>query len=115
LKKATRDAKVKKLEKEVKAAKEKFAAAPKKTMTKERKALEHKLSQLVTRGRDRGFITYDEILRVFPEIENNVDFLDEIYERMGGLGVDILESGGLLDAEPIEDTVPSGASRKSKR
>jgi RNA polymerase primary sigma factor len=112
LKKATRDAKVKKLEKEVKAAKEKFAAAPKKTMTKERKALEHKLSQLVTRGRDRGFITYDEILRVFPEIENNVDFLDEIYERMGGLGVDILESGGLLDAEPIEDTVPSGASRK---
>ena len=81
-------------------------------MTKERKALEHKLTVLLNKGRDRGFITFDEILRVFPEIENNVDFLEEIYERMGVMGIDILESGGLLDADPVEEPVNTGASRK---
>jgi RNA polymerase primary sigma factor len=102
-------------EKEKKAAKNekkiKFAPPPKKTVSRERKALEHKLTSLLTKGRDRGFVTFDEILRVFPEIENNVDFLDEVYERMGVMGVDILESGGLLNAEPDEEA-PTGASKK---
>src|SRR3989339_197627 len=88
--------------------------APKKTISKERKALEHKLTSLVNKGRDRGFVTYDEILRVFPEIENNIDFLDDVYDRLGDMGVDILESGGLLDMDKDEDTPPpaTGASKK---
>ena len=91
----------------------KFAPPPKKTMTKERKALEHKLNNLITKGRDRGFVTYDEILRVFPEIENNIDFLEEVYERMSVMGVDILESGGLLDVKTDDEPAPvTGASRK---
>ena len=73
--------------------------------------MEHKLSGLLVNGRDRGFVTFDEILRVFPEIENNVDFLEEVYERMAITGVDILESGGLLDAVPEEEPT-SGASKK---
>jgi len=97
--------------KKVISTKEKFAPPPKKTLTKERKQLEHKLASLVTKGRDRGFITYDEILRTFPEIENNVDFLEEVYDRMGELGVDILESGGLLDAQPEEEPVPTNTRK----
>jgi RNA polymerase primary sigma factor len=93
--------------------KEKMAPPPKKTMSKERKQLEHKLVALVNKGRDRGFITFDEILRVFPEIENNIDFLEEVYERMADMGVDIIESGGLLDVKTEDEPVaPTGASRK---
>ncbi len=103
---AVKEKKAEKNEKKIK-----FAPPPKKTVSKERKALEHKLTSLLTKGRDRGFVTFDEILRVFPEIENNVDFLDEVYERMGVMGVDILESGGLLNAEPDEEA-PTGASKK---
>lgn len=101
-------------EKKVPEKKEKMAPPPKKTMSKERKALEHKLTSLVNKGRDRGFVTYDEILRVFPEIEKNIDFLDEVYDRLGDMGVDILESGGLLDMDKDEDTPPpaTGASKK---
>ena len=108
---APRTAKEKRRDAKVLAKREKLAPPPKKTMTKERKQLEHKLSALLTNGRDRGFVTFDEILRVFPEIENNVDFLEEVYERMAVVGVDILESGGLLDAVP-EPEPTSGASRK---
>jgi len=106
-----RKGKMKRHDTSVLAKREKLAPPPKKTMTKERKQLEHKLSGLLTSGRDRGFVTFDEILRVFPEIENNVDFLEEVYDRMGTLGVDILESGGLLDAMPEEEPT-SGASKK---
>ncbi len=90
----------------------KLAPPPKKTVSKERKALEHKLTSLVTRGRDRGFITYDEILRTFPTIEENIDFLEEVYDRMNTMGVDILESGGLLDVPEEVDTPHQGASKK---
>jgi RNA polymerase primary sigma factor len=90
----------------------KMAPPPKKTLSKERKVLEAKMNQLIQKGRDRGFITYDEILKTFPEIENNIDFLDELYEKVADSGVDIMESGGLLDATPDEDYVAPGASKR---
>lgn len=86
----------------------KLTAAPKATGDKERSALDIKLTPLVERGRERGFITYDEILRTFPEIERNIDYLDEVYERLADLSIDVIESGGLLDMG-IEDEL---ASRK---
>lgn len=89
---------------------ETFALPPPKTKEKERKKLEEKLTHLVTRGRDRGFVTYDEILRTFPEVEENVDFLEETYEKLQGSGIDIMESGGLLDI-PSDEPMP-GASKK---
>ena len=81
-----------------------MAPPVRKTLTKEEKQLNAKLDSLMSRGKERGFVTYDEILRTFPQIENNIDFLDDVYEKLGDLGIDILESGGLLQA-PEEDAL----------
>ncbi len=89
----------------VKLPKVKLAPPPPKTTDKARKHLEDKLSHLVQRGRERGFVTYDEILRTYPEIETNVDFLDDVYERFSQLGIDIIESGGLLDVHTEDELV----------
>jgi RNA polymerase primary sigma factor len=73
----------------------------------ERKAkdLEVKADDLIAKGKKRGFITYDEILKTFPDIENNILFLDELYEKFSVAGVDVLEGGNLLDVEAtIKDT-----------
>ncbi len=64
----------------------------KKTSTWEKKA-----EDLILKGKDRGFVTYDEILKEFPFIEEDVDFLESLYTKLHGSGVDILESGGILD------------------
>ena len=70
----------------------------------------HKLDQalrterLVVRGKERGFVTYDEILREFPTIETDIMFLDELYEKLHTLGIDILEGGGLLEVPEEEGT-----------
>src|SRR3989338_7524645 len=58
---------------------------------------------LVSRGKERGFVTYDEILKEFPTIETNIIFLDELYEKLHSFGIDILEGGGLLEM-PEEET-----------
>jgi RNA polymerase primary sigma factor len=56
-----------------------------------------KAESLVTKGRERGYITYSEILKEFPHIENEITFLDELYERFSIMGIDILEGGMLED------------------
>lgn len=67
----------------------------------ERKALEleEKSLEMIEKGKKRGFLTYDEIIKVFPDIENNILFLDELYERFTVAGIDILEGGNLLDTD----------------
>jgi RNA polymerase primary sigma factor len=56
-----------------------------------------KVDALIKLGRERGYITFDEILREFPHIEDNVTLLEEMYERFGSAGIDVLEGGGMLE------------------
>lgn len=68
-----------------------------KKMSKKEHALQDKANKLYQKGRERGFITYDEILKEFPNIEDNVLFLEELYDTFDTEGIDVIESGGLLD------------------
>jgi RNA polymerase primary sigma factor len=56
-----------------------------------------KAEALIVKGKERGYITYSEILKEFPHIEDNISFLDELYERFSTAGIDILEGGMLED------------------
>ncbi len=56
-----------------------------------------KADALILKGRERGYITYSEILKEFPTIEEDINFLDELYERFTTAGIDILEGGMLED------------------
>lgn len=69
---------------------------------KKEKALDVKADELVQKGKKRGFITYDEILKVFPDIENNISFLDKLYDKFSVAGIDVLEGGNLLDVDATE-------------
>ncbi|OGI69317.1 RNA polymerase sigma factor RpoD [Candidatus Nomurabacteria bacterium RIFCSPLOWO2_01_FULL_42_20] len=68
--------------------------------------IEAKIKELTVKGKKRGFITYDEILKAFPEIEDNIVLLDELYEKISVAGIDILESGNLLDLEEGLTEIP---------
>jgi RNA polymerase primary sigma factor len=63
------------------------------------KSFEAKAEVLIVKGHDRGFVTYDEILKEFPQIENDIMFLDELYGKFATANVDVLEGGGLLEVE----------------
>jgi RNA polymerase primary sigma factor len=53
--------------------------------------------QLIAKGKERGYVTYNEILKSFPHVEDDVSFLEALYERFAAAGVDVLEGGMLED------------------
>ncbi len=75
-------------------SKPKIAEKPKKITTREQNEVE-----LLQKGKERGFITYDEIIRYFPTIETDILYLEELYQKMEGAGIDVLEGGNLLDMD----------------
>src|SRR3989344_1528814 len=58
-----------------------------------------RIDQLLEKGKTRGFVTYAEILHMFPHIEDNVIFLDELYTRFQAGGVDVLEGTEMLEVK----------------
>ena len=71
----------------------------KQTLDKKVLELEEKSNLIIEKGKKRGFITYDEIIKILPDIENNILFLDELYEKLSVSGIDVLEGGNLLDVD----------------
>ncbi len=72
-----------------------------------------KAETLMERGRMRGFVTYDEILKAFPTIESDVNFLEELYEKFSTARIDVLEGGGMLEITE-EDPVKGYARSDSQ-
>lgn len=58
-----------------------------------------KTEKLITKGRKRNFVTYDEILKAFPDIEENIFFLDDLYVKLAEAGIDVIEPSSLLSLE----------------
>jgi len=65
----------------------------------DKSAIEEKVYVLINKGRQRGFITFSELLKEFPVIENDIIFLEDLYAQFEEAGIDVLEEGGLLDME----------------
>ena len=82
-------------------SKAKAPAAPKKESAKAQ-AIREKIEQLVVKGKKRGFITYDEILKGFPEIETDIILLDDLYAKFMESSIDVIEGGNLLDIDANE-------------
>ncbi len=101
LKKATRKTiKKKAVKKQVKKTIKKTAQKRTKTVKRSKKTdVDKRADALLLKGNERGYVTYDEILSEFPRIEDDVIFLEEMYERFSAAGVDVLESGGMLGTE----------------
>lgn len=94
--------------KKTKPAKKPIVKAVAKPAGKKRAALEAKADKLILKGKERGYVTYNEILKEFPTVEEDVVFLEELYERLSSSGVDVLESGGMLEEVPDEVVMRGG-------
>ncbi|MFA5764251.1 MAG: sigma-70 family RNA polymerase sigma factor [Candidatus Paceibacterota bacterium] len=89
MKKRSKSKKAKKVQKR------KVSRRPK--ASSKQKEMDMKADRLIAKGKERGFITYDEILKEFPKLEDDVIFLDDLYNKFVVAGLDVLEGGGLLE------------------
>ncbi len=68
------------------------------------------LEELIERGKPRGFVTDNEILYYFPNVENDLKFLEKIYDRLEKENIKVIETGGLIDIgkeEPSDSELES--------
>ncbi|MCK5095979.1 MAG: sigma-70 family RNA polymerase sigma factor [Candidatus Pacebacteria bacterium] len=87
-----------------KAAKKMVKKTRRPVYTKKKKEKWKKSAEdFIKKGHERGFVTYNEILKKFPTIEDDIIFLEELYERLFELKIDVLEGGGFLDVEKDEE------------
>src|SRR5262245_3447597 len=59
------------------------------------------IQQLLELGKQKNFVTYDDILHFFPEAERDIDQLDEVHAALLAAGIEVVDT---VDAdEPSED------------
>ncbi len=57
------------------------------------------IQALIDLGRRQGYVTYDDILKEFPETEQNLDQLEDLYEVLSARGIEIVEAPVEVEAE----------------
>ncbi len=62
------------------------------------------LAELIERGRSRGYVTDTEVLHYFPNIEEDVSFLDEVYSTLDKTNIKVIETSQLITV-PEKDEV----------
>lgn len=71
---------------------------------------EKKVKNFIKRGRERGFVTHEEIMKRFPGFERNVDGLEDLYDKLADNAVEVKEKREFLDMD--HDARPIGKRRK---
>lgn len=56
-----------------------------------------KLQVFLDKGRERGFVTFSEILAFFPKVELDINGLDELYQILDQGGIELKEAREFLD------------------
>jgi RNA polymerase primary sigma factor len=90
------------------------AAAPKKVSRRKplkaeeyrdfefKKPWQHGVAVLLERGESRGFVTYNEMLHLIPEIEKDITSLERLYDELGNHNIKIQETTDLLRPRTAE-------------
>jgi RNA polymerase primary sigma factor len=66
------------------------------------------VKKLLAKGAEQGYLTLEEILRVFPDAESHVEELEDFYRRLLDMDIEVVEVGELAeeDEEEPSDSEP---------
>ncbi len=74
------------------------------------------LNKLADKSRVRGFVTEDELLAVFPEIEEYPEVYDDFLDRLDQQGTQVIETdGGILDIGEKKEKLLSRAGISTEK
>ena len=81
---------------------------------KKKKTIEEIINELILRGKQRGFITEDEIIHIMPDIEKDLDDLEDLYGKMEEAGVRVASSNEMIKME-VNKIADDSGKKKTKR
>ena len=70
------------------------------TSIEEKEDRHNAVAKLIELGRKKTFVTYDDILQFFPEVEQDVDQLEKAFSALVSAGIPYIEDPGV--GEPSE-------------
>ncbi|MCD6550038.1 sigma-70 family RNA polymerase sigma factor [bacterium] len=96
---------VKKGKKDIKQKKEVKQKKQSKRSTKKKKEIvftPEKVQELINKGRSRGFVTYSELLYYFPNMEQDLEGLENLYMELEKNGIEIKKSKEFLEVKGVK-------------
>ena len=61
-------------------------------MARSEEDFDKEIDQLIQKGREQGFITQEEILSRFPDVEENIEKIDDLYATLSEQGIEIVDA-----------------------
>lgn len=62
------------------------------------------ISKLIQKGRDRGFLTQEDLLSALPTIEDDVELVDKVFQELQSEGIEVIEDSQVannVSEEPL--------------
>ncbi len=86
--------------------------APQKT----KKDSKNLFDDLLYRGKQRGFVTEDEIIHAIPNAEKEIEQLEDLYEKLDLMGVKVMNSDEIIkmETEKIVEKLEKQKTKKGK-
>ncbi len=72
-------------------------------LSEEERRRQDKIKTLTSKGQQKGFVTYDDILKKFPFIEKDLDLLEELLDKFDNADIEVRREIGLFDSEGEDD------------
>jgi len=83
-------------------------------LSEEERRRQDKIKELTSIGQQRGYVTYDQILKRFPFIEKHIDLLEELYAKFDNADIAVREKMSLFgDGGDDDDNVYKRGSAAS--
>ncbi|MBI4708590.1 MAG: RNA polymerase sigma factor RpoD [Candidatus Portnoybacteria bacterium] len=60
------------------------------------------IDALIERGRQKGFVTDNEILHIIPQVERDIHGLEKLYEKLDAANIKVVDATELIDNAPID-------------
>jgi RNA polymerase primary sigma factor len=105
-----------------KANKDSKKVSAKVTKKEEKKAKKDSaFDDLFLRGKQRGFVTEDEIIHILPDVEADLEHLENLYEKLENSGIKVVSSDEMLKMDTdklgesfVEEKKPKGRKKKAE-
>ncbi len=72
------------------------------------------LAELISRGKVRGFVTEDEIIHLMPDAEDDIEELENLYEKLETSGIKVVISDDMLKIDSDKESEAYEKSKKDK-
>lgn len=109
--------KTKLTQRRVKVSQKKVIKTVKKRAPQTRERIEERqdaVTELLARGKQRGFVTEDEIIHILPDVEQDLEHLESLYEKLETSGIRVVDSEEMLKFDIEKEGENFGKKEKTK-